>query len=149
MDNDDLVRLDHQLCFSLYAASRAVVKAYQPMLKELQLTYPQYLVLMVLWEWDDLQATETSVTALGKRLMLDSGTLTPLLKRMERDKLLVRQRASADERKVLISLSTKGRSKKAVAIRCLSSSLGRFEPHAPQLLELRGQLKELINIIHE
>ena len=75
--------LDDQLCFKLYAASRAVTRAYKPMLDQLGLTYPQYVVMLVLWEWHDAAATQATVKALGERLMLDSGTLTPLLKRLE------------------------------------------------------------------
>ena len=100
----DPPRLDEQLCFSLYAASRAVIRAYQPLLVELGLTYPQLLVMMVLWEQDDLM-----VSALGQRLMLDSGTLTPLLKRMEKGGLLHRRRDPADERRVRITLTESGR----------------------------------------
>jgi DNA-binding MarR family transcriptional regulator len=99
----DPPRLDDQLCFSLYAASRAVIRAYQPLLAKLGLTYPQLLVMMVLWEQDDLM-----VSALGKRLMLDSGTLTPLLKRMEKGGLVDRTRDSQDERRVRISLTPSG-----------------------------------------
>lgn len=99
----DPPRLDEQLCFSLYAASRAVIRAYQPLLVELGLTYPQLLVMMVLWEQDDLM-----VSALGQRLMLDSGTLTPLLKRMEKGGLVHRRRDPADERRVRISLTESG-----------------------------------------
>mgnify|MGYP006175144375 CR=1 FL=1 len=89
--NDAALRLDNQLCFALYSTSLAMTKLYKPLLEELQLTYPQYLVMMVLWEQDGL-----SVSALGDRLYLDSGTLTPLLKRMEQAELLSRQRSAAD-----------------------------------------------------
>ena len=75
--------LDNQLCFKLYAASRAVIRAYKPMLEELGLTYPQYLAMLVLWEWQAQPPEQATVKALGERLMLDSGTLTPLLKRLE------------------------------------------------------------------
>jgi len=96
-------RLDDQLCFAVYAASRTIVQAYQPMLKSLGLTYPQFLVMMVLWEEDGL-----SVSAVGDRLLLDSGTLTPLLKRLEQAGMLRRQRAQDDERRVHIFLSDEG-----------------------------------------
>src|SRR5690606_23318521 len=82
-DLDAQLLLDNQLCFKLYAASRAVIRAYKPMLDELGLTYPQYLVMLVLWEWQATQPEQATVKALGERLMLDSGTLTPLLKRLE------------------------------------------------------------------
>ena len=100
--------LDHQLCFKLYAASRAVTRAYKPMLDELGLTYPQYLVMLVLWEWHEAAPAQPTVKALGERLMLDSGTLTPLLKRLEQLKWVRRQRSAKDEREVHLSLSEAG-----------------------------------------
>ncbi|MFK9004881.1 MarR family winged helix-turn-helix transcriptional regulator [Pseudomonas pergaminensis] len=100
--------LDHQLCFKLYAASRAVTRAYKPMLEELGLTYPQYLVMLVLWEWHEAAPAQPTVKALGERLMLDSGTLTPLLKRLEQLKWVRRQRSAKDEREVHLSLSEAG-----------------------------------------
>ncbi|ASV37574.1 MarR family transcriptional regulator [Pseudomonas sp. NS1(2017)] len=100
--------LDNQLCFKLYAASRAVTRAYKPMLDQLGLTYPQYLVMLVLWEWHTTAPTQPTVKALGERLMLDSGTLTPLLKRLEQLSLVRRQRSAKDEREVHLSLSETG-----------------------------------------
>lgn len=97
-------QLEDQLCFALYSASRAFTRAYQPLLEPLGLTYPQYLVMLVLWEGEPL-----SVSALGARLGLDSGTLTPLLKRLEQAKLVRRRRDAEDERVVLVSLSPTGR----------------------------------------
>lgn len=96
--------LDRQLCFALYAATRAMTQAYAPLLAPLGLTYPQYLVLLVLWESDDL-----AVKDLGGRLALDSGTLTPLLKRMEGQGLVARARDAEDERVVRVRLTAKGR----------------------------------------
>ena len=100
--------LDNQLCFKLYAASRAVTRAYKPMLDQLGLTYPQYLVMLVLWEWHAAPPSLPTVKALGERLMLDSGTLTPLLKRLEQLKWVRRQRSAKDEREVHLSLSDAG-----------------------------------------
>ncbi|SFV11171.1 MarR family winged helix-turn-helix transcriptional regulator [Pseudomonas marginalis] len=100
--------LDHQLCFKLYAASRAVTRAYKPMLDQLGLTYPQYLVMLVLWEWHAAAPAQPTVKALGERLMLDSGTLTPLLKRLEQLQWVRRQRSAKDEREVHLSLSETG-----------------------------------------
>src|SRR3954466_4175892 len=96
--------LDNQVCFPLYAAARAVTQAYQPLLARLGVTYPQYLVLLVLWEDDGL-----SVTQIGRRLHLDSGTLTPLLKRLEQAGLVRRRRAGGDERVVQAFLTPAGR----------------------------------------
>ena len=95
--------LDNQLCFKLYAASRAVTRAYKPMLDQLGLTYPQYVVMLVLWEWHHATPPQPTVKALGERLMLDSGTLTPLLKRLEQLGLVRRQRSAQDEREVHLS----------------------------------------------
>lgn len=100
--------LDNQLCFKLYAASRGVTRAYKPMLDQLGLTYPQYLAMLVLWEWHDAAPAHPTVKALGERLMLDSGTLTPLLKRLEQLKWVKRQRSARDEREVHLSLSATG-----------------------------------------
>ena len=96
--------LDNQLCFALYSASLAMTKLYKPLLDTLGLTYPQYLVMLALWERDGLTVSE-----LGERLFLDSGTLTPLLKRLEAASLLVRLRDVQDERRVRITLTGQGR----------------------------------------
>lgn len=99
----DKLHLDAQLCFALYATSLAMTKLYKPLLAPLGLTYPQYLVMLVLWEQDDRPVHE-----LGELLQLDSGTLTPLLKRMETAGLVSRQRDAADERRVRILLTDPG-----------------------------------------
>ena len=103
-DNEAL-RLDNQLCFALYSASLAMTKMYKPMLEAIRLTYPQYLAMLVLWEEDGLTVSE-----IGERLLLDSGTLTPLLKRMEATGLLVRLRDTEDERRVRVKLTAAGNS---------------------------------------
>ncbi|MCP2071292.1 UNVERIFIED_ORG: DNA-binding MarR family transcriptional regulator [Pseudomonas lini] len=105
----DSLKLDNQLCFKLYAASRAVIRGYKPMLDQLGLTYPQYLAMLVLWEWQESAPQQPTVKALGERLSLDSGTLTPLLKRLEQLDLVQRQRSAHDEREVHLSLSQAGR----------------------------------------
>ena len=98
------LKLDNQICFRIYTASRLITQAYRPLLDPLGLTYPQYLVLLVLWENDNLKVNE-----IGKRLTLDSNTLTPLLKRMEHDGLIVRTRGIVDGRQTLVTLTKKGR----------------------------------------
>ena len=105
LDPDDprLMQLDHQLCFALYSASLAMTRLYKPLLAALSLTYPQYLVMLSLWEQDG-----ASVGDLGRRLLLDSGTLTPLLKRLEAAGLVERRRARDDERRVDIFLTAAG-----------------------------------------
>jgi len=107
---DDWLQLDRQLCFALYSSSLAMTKLYKPLLEPLGLTYPQYLVMLVLWEQDGI-----SVSTLGQRLSLDSGTLTPLLKRLEAAGLVKRQRASEDERRVEIFLQAPGQALKRQA----------------------------------
>lgn len=104
------LKLENQLCFPLYAAARAVVGKYGPLLKELGLTYTQYIVMMVLWENDGL-----SVRSLGEKLHLDSGTLTPLLKKLENIGYVTRKRSEEDERVVLVSLTDTGRELKEKA----------------------------------
>ena len=102
------LKLDNQLCFKLYAASRAVIRAYKPMLDQLGLTYPQYLAMLVLWEWQQQPPALPTVKALGERLLLDSGTLTPLLKRLELQGLVQRKRSASDEREVHLALTPAG-----------------------------------------
>ena len=106
----DALRLEHQLCFAVYSAAHAFTRFYRPLLAQLGVTYPQYLVLLVLWEADGL-----SVGDIGERLLLDSGTLTPLLKRLEKLQLLTRRRATDDERRMVVSLTDKGRALQQVA----------------------------------
>lgn len=105
-----MLLLDHQLCFALYSASLTMTKVYKPMLRELGVTYPQYLVLLALWERD-----EVTVSEVGERLFLDSGTLTPLLKRLEAQGLIARRRSAQDERQVIVSLTADGRKLRAKA----------------------------------
>lgn len=110
-DPDEALKLKNQLCFPLYAAARRVTSVYTPILKPLGLTYTQYIVFLVLWEEDHLPVSE-----IGERLLLDSGTLTPLLKKMEAQGYLTRTRSKEDERSVLVDLTDKGRALKAEAL---------------------------------
>lgn len=142
--NSDWLALDHQLCFALYAASLAMTKAYKPLLAPLGLTYPQYLAMLVLWEGDGI-----TVSQLGDRLTLDSGTLTPLLKRLEALALVQRLRDVADERRVLLRLTPAGRALRAQAvavpqaIACATAcDLQQIGALATQLHQLRRQLQD-------
>ena len=122
LDPDQALLLDNQLCFALYSASLAMTKGYKPLLDPLGLTYPQYLAMLVLWERDSLTVSE-----LGERLSLDSGTLTPLLKRLEAAGLVQRARSSEDERRVLVSATAAGRKLRARALKvpaCLLRATG-------------------------
>ncbi len=98
------LKLENQLCFPLYAASRLVIQEYQPHLEKLGITYPQYLVLMILWETDSIAVSEIT-----RRLILNTNTITPVLKRMEAQGIITRQRSDADERKVIVTLTPKGK----------------------------------------
>ena len=144
MPDHDPQRLDQQLCFALYAASRAMIRAYAPLLEPLGLTYPQYLVLLVLWEEDGVP-----VKHLAERLMLDSATLTPLLKRLEQRGVVVRQRDEDDERVVRIRLTDAGRALRGKTKRFPAAIACRVgaEPGDPQslarLMRLRKELMEL------
>ena len=105
MENDryDALKLDNQLCFPLYACARAIMKQYKPFLDEIGLTYTQYITMMVLWEQRQLTSK-----ALGERLYLDSGTLTPVLKKLEEKGLVTRARDPQDERNLMVTLTEKG-----------------------------------------
>ena len=130
--------LDDQMCFALYAASRAVTGLYRPMLEELGLTYPQYLVLLVLWNQD-----EASVKELGAALHLDYGTLTPLLKRLEANGLLRRERRPDDERAVRISLTDAGTALRERARR-IPTAIGDAMGLDPEAFEqTRATLRQL------
>ncbi|MDR7379813.1 DNA-binding MarR family transcriptional regulator [Rhodoferax ferrireducens] len=130
--------LDNQLCFALYSTSLAMTKLYKPLLEELGLTYPQYLVMLVLWEHDGLM-----VSALGERLFLDSGTLTPLLKRMEAAGWLSRQRDAQDERRVTIRLTSAGRKLQAQATQIPGCILDASQCALPELISLTQQVQAL------
>jgi DNA-binding MarR family transcriptional regulator len=141
---ESALRLENQLCFALYSASRALTRAYQPLLAGLGLTYPQYLVMLALWEGDELP-----VNAIGQRLGLDSGTLTPLLKRMEQAQWLSRERDPIDERRVLVRLTDAGRAlqaraepiplKLAAATGC---ELGELQKLTQQIRGLQSQMEQ-------
>ncbi len=135
---DPALLLDNQLCFALYSASLAMTKLYKPLLESLGLTYPQYLVMLVLWEHETLTVSE-----LGERLYLDSGTLTPLLKRMEAATLLQRTRSAQDERRVLITLTAAGRKLKSRAAKIPACVVQAAGCPLPELVGLTRQIQSL------
>lgn len=139
------MQLDNQLCFKLYAASRAVIRAYKPMLDGLGLTYPQYLVMLVLWEWHQHAPAQPTLKALGQRLQLDSGTLTPLLKRLESLGLVLRRRAALDEREVHLALSERGVALQAQVIPLKAQLICQFEE--AELVELEGLRQRLDRLL--
>jgi DNA-binding MarR family transcriptional regulator len=134
----DLLALDNQFCFALYSASLAMTKTYKPLLDKLGLTYPQYLVMLVLWQQDNILVKD-----IGEALFLDSGTLTPLLKRLEAADLLVRTRDAEDERQVRITLTAPGRQLKKAAREIPLQILCASGQTKEVLMQLRGQLSQL------
>lgn len=132
------LQLDNQVCFALYSASLAMTKLYKPLLDVIGLTYPQYLVMLVLWEQDGL-----TVSDLGERLFLDSGTLTPLLKRLEVQGHIARLRDVQDERRVRITLTAEGRALRNQAEVIPQCVLQSSQCSLPELAALTGQLKNL------
>tara|TARA_B100001939_G_scaffold226058_1_gene194584 strand:+ start:195 stop:644 length:450 start_codon:yes stop_codon:yes gene_type:complete len=141
-ETESLPVLHEQLCFALYTATHRIIRAYRPLLEPLGLTYVQYLVMLVLWE-----SAPRSVGELGQQLHLDSGTLTPLLKRMEKSGLVLRERDSEDERRVLISLTDEGRNLRTKANEVSDSMLCQIELTRPDAMELRQRIMELANTL--
>ena len=135
---DDMLLLDNQLCFALYSASLAMTKLYKPLLDALGLTYPQYLTMLVLWEKDGLMVSE-----LGDRLFLDSGTLTPLLKRLEAAGLVARIRDALDERRVMIRLTAQGRKLKQQAYKIPGCILDASQCSLSEIGQLTRQVQHL------
>ncbi|MGG5873151.1 MarR family winged helix-turn-helix transcriptional regulator [Pseudomonas peli] len=142
---DEGLQLDNQLCFKLYAASRAVIRAYKPMLDQLGLTYPQYLAMLVLWEWQQQPPALPTVKALGERLLLDSGTLTPLLKRLELQGLLQRKRSASDEREVHLALTPTGCALREQVLPLKSQLLCERGIDLDQVAALRSQVGVLLD----
>ena len=132
------VALDDQLCFALYAASRAVTARYRPMLDQLGLTYPQFLVLMSLWEHDD-----QSVREISDRLDLDSGTMSPLLKRLDAAGLVTRERSSADERQVRVRLTDAGRALEQPGCEVSAMMIDALDLDVAEFTALKRQLEEI------
>jgi len=145
-DPDDPMRLDAMLCFAIYAAGHAFTRFYKPRLDALGLTYPQYLVFLVLWEQDDI-----TVKALGEHLFLDSGTITPLLKRLEARGLIQRRRDAEDERQVRVLLTDAGRDLRAKALaiplavgKASGMTMVQADDLRTELLRLRERLDGLV-----
>ena len=144
-DRYDCIRLDNQLCFPLYACAKEIVRQYRKPLEDLGLTYTQYLVMMVLWE--DGGMTEGD---LGRRVRLDSGTLTPLLKRLEKQGLITRERLKNNERKLFLDLTEEGQALRERALAVPQSMLGCINLPAEELIQLKYLLeKALVNMRQE
>ncbi|RJG13424.1 MarR family transcriptional regulator [Pseudomonas cavernicola] len=140
------LRLDNQLCFALYSTSLMMTKVYKPLLQELNLTYPQYLAMLVLWEGDGITVGE-----LSQRLLTDPGSVTPLLKRLEGEGLLTRTRSSVDERVVELRLTDKGRALQQQAqavpscvLKATEQSIGELTALTKELVTLRNSLQKAV-----
>ena len=133
----DALKIENQLCFPLYACSREVIKQYTPFLDEIGLTYTQYITMMVLWERKEIQVRE-----LGQKLFLDSGTLTPVLKKLEEKGLVSRRRSKEDERNLIVTLTDEGKSlkKKAAGVPAQMAQCLSLEP---------GEAAELYRILYK
>jgi DNA-binding MarR family transcriptional regulator len=147
MAADQPLRLDNQICFAVYSAAHAFNRVYKPLLDRLGLTYPQYLVMLVLWERDGVPLKDV-----GERLFLDSGTLTPLLKRLEAVQFVKRTRSTADERQVLIALTPQGLALKEKARAVPQSILAATACSVGELLSLKNEivaLRDRLNAVAE
>jgi len=135
---DQPLRLDNQICFALYSAAHAFNRVYKPLLDRLGLTYPQYLVMLVLWERDDVPLKD-----IGEKLFLDSGTLTPLLKRMEAAGLIRRTRSTEDERQVIVALTPQGEALKEKVRSLPLSILAASQCSVAELVALKNEVEAL------
>lgn len=143
--SESKIELSKQLCFPVYVTSRLIIREYQPHLEALGLTYPQYLVLMVLWQEDGLGVNE-----IAQKLFLNTNTITPLLKRMEKQALLVRKRSSVDERKVQIVLTPTGKEMEQNALHIPEKLIGKLrdsDVNMNELRQLKQQLEGLIDLL--
>lgn len=141
------LKLENQICFPLYAASRLIIRAYQNDLDALGITYPQYLVLMVLWEFEELTVKE-----IGEKLILNTNTVTPLLKRMEAQLLLVRVQSKTDQRKVIITLTEKGKNMQIKASEIPFRLMNKINSSGNEIkleeaMELKNTLYKLIHLL--
>ncbi len=144
MENYDSLKLDNQLCFPLYACSKEIVRLYKPFLDEIDLTYTQYIVMMVMWE-----TGEINVKNLGERLYLDSGTLTPLLKKLETKGYITRHRSAEDERNVIIRLTGDGEALKKKAVCIPEKMQGCVHLTRDEAFELYRLLHKVLSTIGE
>ncbi|KRF21379.1 MarR family winged helix-turn-helix transcriptional regulator [Paenibacillus sp. Soil787] len=143
MSSSEFLKLENQLCFSLYASSRAITRMYRPFLEGLGITYPQYLVLLVLWD-----QKESTVKELSEKLDLDSGTLTPMLKRMEAQQLVQRKRSSEDERVVNIQITEAGLALYEKALCIPQSLLASSGLSLEEIYTFNEQLKRIISSVN-
>lgn len=136
----DALKLDNQLCFPLYAVSKEIVRRYTPFLNEIDLTYTQYIAMMVMWEHKEL-----SVKDLGSKLLLDSGTLTPLLKNLEKKELVTRVRSKTDERFLVVSITEKGMELREKAVDIPAKIGGCINLDKEEAMQLYSTLRKLLS----
>ncbi|RRJ92808.1 MarR family transcriptional regulator [Paenimyroides tangerinum] len=141
---EDLLKISNQLCFPIYALSKEITNQYRPLLEKLDLTYPQYLVLMVLWEHQKLNVCE-----IGKILRLDSGTLTPLLKRLEAKQIVKRERSKQDERIVDVSLTEKGIALEEDAVCIPVQLMEKVQLSPEEILQFKTIINKIFNTIEK
>ncbi len=139
-----MLQLENQFCFPLYVCSKEVIRRYTPLLDKIGLTYTQYISMLVLWEKERVTAKE-----LGDTLYLDSGTLTPLLKKLEAKGLVIRKRSSIDERSLIVSLTDAGRALKERAVDIPGQMLSRANLETDELVTLLRILHKLLDAVHE
>lgn len=144
MDKYDKIKLENQICFPLYALSREIIKLYKPILDKYNLTYTQYITMLVIWEEEKIIFKE-----LGKRLHLDSGTLTPVIKKLESMGLIVKYRSKEDDRVVIVELTEEGRVLKEDILEVPDKMFCKFKGNEETLIMLKKYLDELLNVSEE
>lgn len=144
MDKYDKIKLENQICFPLYALSREIIKLYKPILDKYNLTYTQYITMLVIWEEEKIIFKE-----LGKRLHLDSGTLTPVIKKLESMGLIIKYRSKEDDRVVIVELTQEGRVLKEDILEVPDKMYCKFKGNEETLIMLKKYLDELLDISEE
>ncbi|WP_424769250.1 MarR family winged helix-turn-helix transcriptional regulator [Paenibacillus sp. sgz302251] len=144
MDSNEALKLDNQICFAFYACSREITKLYRPMLEEIDLTYTQYVTMLALWEQDHV-----TVTALGNKLYLDSGTLTPLLKKLEAAGHVTRTRDRNDERSVIVELTEQGKALKEKAVDIPAQIACKLDGNPEEGAALLKQMHEFLHRLQQ
>lgn len=142
--NNEQLKLENQLCFPFYAISRLITRAYQPYLDKLGITYPQYLVMLVLWENDGL-----AVNKIAKKLILKTNTITPLLKRLEHNSIIEKRKSTGDDRKVLIYLTSKGVDMKSKAQDIPRELITNLDLNLNNMVEMKNNLKILLSDLNK
>lgn len=144
MDKYDKIKLENQICFPLYALSREIIKLYKPILDKYNLTYTQYITMLVIWEEEKIIFKE-----LGKRLHLDSGTLTPVIKKLESMGLIIKYRSKEDDRVVIVELTEEGRVLKEDILEVPDKMFCKFKGNEETLIMLKKYLDELLDTSEE